>query len=99
MECNSENAIKMVSWKKKFFLKTFLISFILFVLSVVIVYFGHEKWATMAEGVYGLDSHGYSLALTLLMGGWKILIIQFTLVPFLALACIEKCLKKKAEND
>lgn len=99
MECNMENVIKMVRGKKKFFLKSFLVSLVIFILSVVIVMTGYENWAQWAEKFYGISKDHYILSVVLLLGFWKILIIQFTLVPFIALFFAEKCLKAKEGQE
>jgi len=99
MECDMEKGAKILHFKKKFFLKTFVISFVLFLFSTAVLYFFHDGIAEMVKTIYRLDQHNYALALALLMGSWKILIIQFTLVPFLALSCMERCCKKKMEEE
>ncbi|GBF23528.1 hypothetical protein tpqmel_0932 [Candidatus Gastranaerophilus sp. (ex Termes propinquus)] len=87
--------LKMIEGKKKFFLTSFLTSFIFYLLSAALVLPFRETFASMAETVWGLDSEQWTLAFVLLMGLWKILIIQFTLVPFIALFAAEKYLKSK----
>lgn len=95
MECSKEDIMKMIKGKKKFFLKCFWVSAILFILSTLILISGSEAWANMAYNFYGIEKQNYTLIAGLLMGFWKILIIQFTLVPFIALFLAEKCMEKK----
>lgn len=99
MECTKENKIKMLKCKKKFFLKSFVISLVLLILSAFACITFHESCAGMAEKMYGIAPHYYSLMVGMLFGLWKILIIQFTLVPFIALACMQKHVEKCAEKN
>ena len=91
MEHSAEHCMKILKFKKIFFLKSFVISFLLYLISVIILVTGHEPIAQMVENVYGLSAQHFMKTAVILMGFWKILIIQFTLVPFIVLALMEKC--------
>jgi hypothetical protein len=92
-EFSQKTMVKMFAIKKNFFLAAFLISAGIFILSAIIVMIGVESFASLAMQVWGLNVEFYLPIAILLMGLWKILIIQFTLIPFLALWVIEKQVK------
>ncbi len=94
MEPSKENMFKIL-YGKKFFLKSFLISVVFYIFSAIIILFGHQTFVQFAHTVFGLNDNYYTLVLVLFMGMWKILIIQLTLVPFIALYFLEKCMGKE----
>ncbi len=99
MDCNrKEHVLAKIHFKKKFFCKMFLISLILFIISALIVFCNMDCCATMAQKYYGLQPDDYSCVTAMLFGAWKILIIQFTLVPFLATYFMEKHVKDKCSH-
>ena len=98
MNCSKEDVIKMVSGKKKFFLKYFWVSFALYLFSALFIIFGHEMVSEMVHHVWKLDAEHYRLVAVLLMGMWKILIIQFALIPFITLFLADKALKAGEEE-
>jgi len=100
MECTltKEQKVKKIKCKKMFFLKAFIISLILLVASAFICIAFHEPIMGMVTKLYGIEPHYYSLMVGLLLGMWKILIIQFTLVPFLVLLCVQKHIEKSTDE-
>ncbi len=90
--------LKKVQHAKIFFLKSFIISLILFILSCILVLCCYDCFAKMAETIYRLSYKDFTRIFVILMGFWKILIIQFTLIPFIVMAMIEGHVKKKFEN-
>lgn len=79
---------------QKFFFKSFLISFILLLLSTVLCIYMHDAQLAFVNKYFPLtDAKEYNELVILLLGVWKILIIQFTLIPALAIWGIRKCCK------
>lgn len=87
---NKEEKIEKVKCAKHYFVTSFWISFVLLLISSLICIAFYDTHAAMVERLFNLDSEDYSYILVLLMGFWKILIIQFTLIPAIALWMIER---------
>lgn len=85
--------------KKHFFVKSFIVSLILLILTCLIAHFTYDFWVSMAERMYGLDREEYSKIFVTVMCLWKILIVQFTLVPAIAMMFIEKYAQKHLTDD
>jgi len=94
-EEHARHCLKKVKGMKIFFLKSFVISIILLIISCTIVMLGYNRITVLAEKLYGVAPHDYSLIFGIVVGMWKVLIVQFTLVPFIALAMIEHHLRGK----
>lgn len=95
---NNEEKIERVRCGKRFFLIMFFASFVLLMLSSLLCIVFHDSQVQMVEKFFDLDCETYSLIVVSLLGLWKILIIQFTLLPAIALWIIEKthcCCKGK----
>ena len=88
-------------YMKHFFVKSFLISLVLLILVCICSAFTFDWQAAPAARPYGMDSDDYAQILALTMGIWKILIVQFTLVPAIAAFFIAKHIEKHHadEND
>ena len=88
-------------YMKHFFVKSFLISLVSLILVCICSAFTFDWQAALAERLYGMDSDDYAQILALTMGIWKILIVQFTLVPAIAAFFITKHIEKHHadEND
>lgn len=79
---------------QKYFAISFWISFFLLLLSTVLCIYMHDAQLMFVNKYFPLaDAKEYNMLVILLMGMWKILIIQFTLIPALAIWCIRKCCK------
>ena len=92
-----ENCVEKLKCKKQFFLYLFLVSFVLYIFSYLIIYIGHDFFANVAAKMFFIHPWMYDkFAVTAFML-WKLLIIQFTLVPLITLCILEKVAAKKAE--
>lgn len=79
---------------QKYFAISFWISFLFLLLSSVLCIYMHETQLAFVMKYFPLDNvKDYNELVILLLGLWKILIIQFTLIPALAIWCIRKCCK------
>ncbi len=82
-----------------FFLKSFLISLVLIIIACICNAFTFGWQSAFAENLYGLDADEYAGVLMIVMGIWKILIVQFTLVPAIAAFFVAKHIEKHADDD
>lgn len=94
------NHLERIEHKKHFFIKTFVISLVLMIILCLIATMAYNHMAYMASMLYDIDMDDYGKIFVMTFAIWKILIIQFTLVPAIAFAMIEKHIKKHMkEND
>lgn len=93
-----EHHLKKVHYKKWFFIKSFIISLIILILSCLICTKCFDNMASMAEKLYGLSKNDYAKIFNAVFGIWKILVIQFTLIPAIAMCMIEKHIKKHCDE-
>lgn len=91
--------LEKIRHKKMFFVKSFIVSVILMILVCIIASMLFNVMANLNYRFYGLDVDDYALIFAAVFGIWKILILQFTLVPAIALMCTEKYIKKHEMLD
>ncbi len=84
---------------QKFFVKSFWIRFLILIVSSVLCMALHGYHVAMISKYFPISLENLNLAIVLVFGIWKVLIIQFTLVPALAIWCIKKCCKCKSEQE
>lgn len=94
-----EHMLKKVHHKKWFFTKSFIVSLVLIILVCLLSYFCYDHMYAMSEKLSGISTDAYAEVFTLVMGFWKILIIQFTLVPAVAMCMVEKHIKTHEKCD
>lgn len=83
--------LEHLAMKKKFFGKCFLIGLVLLLISFGLIV-GAKTWVmTMGNSLYGLTGMETMRMAVLLLGMFKILIITFFFIPFLALFFMSKC--------
>ncbi len=75
---------------KVYFLISFGVSFILLLISTLLCMVFQDAQIQFAAKFFGMESDDYGQIVIFLLGFWKILIVQFTLIPALALMIIEK---------
>lgn len=75
---------------KIFFWKTFIISAVAFVISVLIILAGYNFFQKIAFTIYHLSPTEFNKVFIYSITFWKILIFQFTLIPAIALSIIDK---------
>ena len=93
-----QHHLEKIKHKKHFFVKSFVISLVLLIILCLIATFGFDFMAQMSEKLYGLDTEDYAKVFVTAFAIWKILIIQFTLVPEIAMHMIEKHVKEKIKK-
>lgn len=99
---NTEEIEKFVDVAKKqklelmqvFFFKSFIISFIFLLIGTVLCIAMHDVQIAFVNKYFPLDDvKDFNYLVILLLGIWKILIFQFTLIPALVIWLMRKCCK------
>lgn len=93
-----EHHLEKIIHKKHFFIKSFIVSVIILIIACLIALAGYDFLVDMAQKMYGVDRDDYGKIFLTVMGLWKILIIQFTLVPAIVMAMVEKHVKKRIDE-
>jgi hypothetical protein len=88
-----EKFLMKIHFKKKFFLKNFVIGFVILLIASMISMMSYDCCAAMCERMFGIDPSLYAFSYVLIFGMWKVLLVQFALVPFLAVMFMEKHIK------
>lgn len=91
--------IETVRIYKNFFIKSFIVSIVIFILASIISSLDFNFCARILERFYEIESDDFGQAFVMLFGIWKLLIIQFTLIPAIVLYWIEKEICRKKIND
>ncbi len=92
---SKEEKLEKISSMKKYFFVSFLVSFLFLLVSFGFCMLLHDWYLNIATKLFGITPLVYNRIMVLLFGVWKILIIQFTLIPTIALWIIEqKCSNK-----
>lgn len=76
---------------QKYFVKSFWLSFVLLILASVLCIVFYDSQLAMVSKYFHMKTEDYAEAVVLVFGIWKVLIIQFTLVPALVLTCMKRC--------
>ena len=88
---NNKERLEKLEFMQHFFVKSFVVSFILLILSTIACMFMHDFQVMYVQKYFNMNADDLSKVIVLLLGLWKILIVQFTLVPALVVLCIRKC--------
>lgn len=92
---SKEEKLEKISSMKKYFFISFLVSFLFLLVSFGFCMLLHDWYSNLATKLFGITPLMYNKILVVLYGIWKILIIQFTLIPAIALWIMEqKCSHK-----
>lgn len=87
--------IEKIRLMQKFFLKSFIISFILLIISTIMCMYMQGYQLAFINKYFPMDVSDYNYLVVLLLGLWKILIIQFTLIPAIVMWMMKKCCQSK----
>ncbi len=91
--------LEKIRHKKHFFVKSFLVSLIIMVICCLFGVLCFDFLADMAQNMFGVDYEDYAKIYMTASSIWKVLIIQFTLVPAIVLCMVEKHVKEKTDNN
>lgn len=93
-----QHHLEKIKHKKHFFVKSFVVSLVLLIILCLIATLCFDYMAQMAERLYGLEADDYAKIFVNAFAIWKILIIQFALVPAIVMHMIEKHVKEKIKK-
>jgi hypothetical protein len=82
-----------LEFMQSFFLRSFVISFIFLLLSTFLCMFMHDFQVMYVGRYFDLSAEDFNEIVVFLLGLWKILIIQFTLIPAIVIWGIRRCIK------
>ncbi len=88
-----EEKKSIVEAYQKFFFLSFLISFILMLFSTVMCILMHDVQLAFINKYFSMDENQLNFLIGLSLSIWKILIIQFTLIPAIAIFLMRQCCK------
>lgn len=78
---------------QKFFAKSFWISFILLIVASILCVVLHKFQMDVVGKYFPVSEENFNLMILMILGIWKVLVVQFTLIPALVIFCIRKCCK------
>ncbi len=88
-------SIEKVTCKKNLFWKLFLVSFVLLTYTYIAVVIGYEAIQQLAEASLRVKIEQFAAISSNAFEIWKVLVIQFTLIPALVFTWIEYDMKNK----
>lgn len=88
---NLEDKKEKLEFMQAFFVKSFLTSFVLLLFATLMCIVMHDIQLAFVQKYFEMDIEDYNYLVVLILGIWKILIIQFTLIPALVIWCMRKC--------
>jgi hypothetical protein len=87
--------IEKVTCKKELFWKLFLVSFVFLTYTYVAFVIGYDRIQGAAESALRVNDTSFSTISSYTFEIWKILVIQFTLIPALVFTWVEHDLRIK----
>lgn len=79
---------------QRFFAKSFWLSFFFLLLGTLLCVVMHDNQLAFVERYFPIGVENFNYLVILMLGIWKILIFQFTLVPALVIWCMRHCCYK-----
>lgn len=91
---NIEEKKEKLLFLQTFFVKSFWLSFVFLLFATLMCMVMHDFQLAFVNKYFPLDDvRDFNYLVILILGIWKILIFQFTLVPALVIWCMRKCCK------
>ena len=100
-EIEQKQKIKMklkMDYMQAFFFKSFLVSFVFLLFATIMCMMMHDFQLAFVHKYFEMETDDFNYLVVLILGIWKILIFQFTLVPALVIWCMRKCCKHGCEK-
>jgi len=95
---NIEEKKEKLQFMQTFFVKSFWLSFIFLLFATLLCMVMHDFQLAFVEKYFKMDAESYNYLVVLILGIWKVLIFQFTLVPALVFWCMSHCCKCGCQN-
>lgn len=88
----SEEKKEKIEFMQKYFVKSFWISFILLIIASFLCITApvHNYQLDIVQKYFHLTARDLDLLVVFILGIWKVIIIQFTLIPALAIWAIKR---------
>lgn len=96
---NIEEKKAIVEAYQKFFFLSFIISFVLLLIATVMCIAMQDVQLAFVNKYFPMDLKDYNYLVVLTLGIWKMLIVQFTLIPAIAIWCMRQCCKCGCKKD
>lgn len=96
---NLENKKEKLEFMQAFFAKSFFISFGFLLLATLMCMVMHDFQLAFVQKYFRMEAEDFNYLVVLILGLWKILIFQFTLVPALVIWCMRKCCNCGCNNQ
>lgn len=80
-----------LAFLQTFFFRTFWLSFILLFISTFMCMVLNDFQLAFVQKYFTMDAKDYNYLVVLILGVWKVFIVQFTLIPAVAIWTIKKC--------
>lgn len=95
---NEEEKMEKLMFMQKYFNKSFWLSFILLLIASATCIFAHDAQVAFVNKYLPITAEDFNYIVLLVLGIWKVLIIQFTLIPAIVIWCIRRCCKNKNKD-
>lgn len=89
-----EEKREKVAHLQKYFVKSFWLSLILLIIASILCIAMRNYQLAFISKYFNMKPEEYYEVVVLVLGIWKILIIQFTLIPAIVLTCMKRCCNK-----
>jgi hypothetical protein len=96
---NIEEKKAKMEFLQVFFIKSFLVSFVLLLVATMLCMVMHDFQLAFVQKYFQMDAEDYNYLVVLILGIWQVLIFQFTLFPALVIWCMRKCCKCGCAKD
>lgn len=83
----------------KYFSNSFWLSFIFLLIASYLCIVMHNTQLAFVNKYFPISVENFNLIVLLVLGIWKILIFQFTLIPALVLWGMKKCCEHKCKKE
>ncbi len=90
---NIEEKKEKMEFVQRFFVGSFWLSFLFLLIATLMCMVMHDFQLAFVQKYFQMEAEDYNYLVVLILGIWKVLIFQFTLIPALAIFCIRKCCK------
>lgn len=82
-----------LAFLQTFFIKSFIVSFIFLLFASLMCILFQDAQLAIVNKYFPVDVKDYNYLVLLTFGIWKVIIIQFTLIPALVIWCMRHCCK------
>lgn len=94
-----EEKKEKIEFLQAYFVKSFWLSFVLLLFACFMCILMHNMQLEFVQKMFNMDEKTLNWIIVLTLGIWKVLIIQFTLIPALVIWCMRKCCKCKCSEQ